>query len=98
MSYTKGYDLVTYATCLRSCAAGWAANHWGWQWGMWVQGAIGLSLALFCLATMKDSPKQSGYSAKSRHNPEDTKHDNGLNKRVEDKENTGRREAFIEVI
>ena len=41
--------------------AGWAANRLGWQWGMWLPGALGLAIALFCLATVRDSPEEAGY-------------------------------------
>jgi len=40
---------------------GYTAKHFGWQWGMWVPGAIGLSLALFTLAAVKDTPEEAGY-------------------------------------
>ena len=43
--------------------AGWAANRLGWQWGMWLPGAMGLAIALFCLAAVRDSPEEAGYHA-----------------------------------
>ncbi|KAG1666222.1 hypothetical protein FOA52_011522 [Chlamydomonas sp. UWO 241] len=41
---------------------GSVASAWGWQWGMWVPGCIGLSLALFSLAVVRDSPEEAGFS------------------------------------
>ena len=41
--------------------AGWAANRLGWQWGMWLPGALGLAIAFFCLAAVRDSPEEAGY-------------------------------------
>ncbi|KAG1671634.1 hypothetical protein FOA52_006865 [Chlamydomonas sp. UWO 241] len=41
---------------------GTVASAWGWQWGMWVPGFIGLSLALFSLAVVRDSPEEAGFS------------------------------------
>lgn len=37
------------------------ANKYGWQWGFWAPGAIGLSLALFSLAVVRDSPQEAGF-------------------------------------
>ncbi|GAX77747.1 hypothetical protein CEUSTIGMA_g5190.t1 [Chlamydomonas eustigma] len=80
---------------------GWAANHWGWQWGMWVPGAIGLTLALFCLAAVKDSPELAGYSVPSRQKiMQAAQNEKSLSAGMEEKDNTGMamREAFKEVV
>lgn len=37
------------------------ANHYGWRWGMWAPGALGLAIALFTLAVVRDSPTAAGY-------------------------------------
>jgi len=48
-------------------ATGWFANHYGWQWGMWVPGVTGLSLGLFCLGAVSDSPLEAGFRRVAQH-------------------------------
>jgi hypothetical protein len=40
---------------------GGCAKAFGWRWGMWVPGAIGLSVALFVLGAVRDRPTDLGY-------------------------------------
>jgi len=40
---------------------GTMAKHYGWQWGMWTPGLMGLALGLFALEVVKDSPEQAGF-------------------------------------
>jgi OPA family sugar phosphate sensor protein UhpC-like MFS transporter len=41
---------------------GGCAKSFGWRWGMWVPGAIGLSVALFVLGAVRDRPTDLGYA------------------------------------
>jgi sugar phosphate permease len=41
--------------------AGSAARSFGWKWGMWAPGAVGLVVGLFLLIAVKDSPEKIGY-------------------------------------
>ncbi|GBF99809.1 hypothetical protein Rsub_12562 [Raphidocelis subcapitata] len=41
---------------------GGCAKAFGWRWGMWVPGAIGLSVALFVLAAVRDRPTDLGFA------------------------------------
>lgn len=42
---------------------GGCAKAFGWRFGMWAPGAIGLSVALFVLAAVRDRPTDLGYPA-----------------------------------
>ena len=41
--------------------AGTAARNYGWRWGMWAPGAIGLVMGVLVLFLCKDSPESMGY-------------------------------------
>lgn len=43
--------------------AGTAARTFGWQWGLWAPGLIGIVVGLLILATLKDSPEAAGFPA-----------------------------------
>lgn len=42
---------------------GGCAKAFGWRWGMWAPGAIGLTVACFVLAAVRDRPTDLGYPA-----------------------------------
>lgn len=39
---------------------GAVAKHYGWQWGMWAPGMIGLVMGTALLFTLKDKPEDAG--------------------------------------
>lgn len=41
--------------------AGTAAKMFGWRWGMWVPGIMGLVMGFVVLAAVRDDPPQIGY-------------------------------------
>lgn len=41
--------------------AGTAARHYGWRWGMYAPGIVGIAVGLLILLIMKDSPESVGY-------------------------------------
>eukprot|EP00191_Tetraselmis_sp_GSL018_P003122 CAMPEP_0177601082 /NCGR_PEP_ID=MMETSP0419_2-20121207/14035_1 /TAXON_ID=582737 /ORGANISM="Tetraselmis sp., Strain GSL018" /LENGTH=525 /DNA_ID=CAMNT_0019094255 /DNA_START=772 /DNA_END=2349 /DNA_ORIENTATION=+ len=41
--------------------AGTAARMYGWQWGMWAPGAVGVVMGVLLLLTLRDSPESVGY-------------------------------------
>ena len=41
--------------------AGTAAKMYGWQWGLWAPGAIGVAMGLLILMGVKDSPESVGF-------------------------------------
>ena len=40
---------------------GWAARRYGWRWGMWAPGAVGLTVGILLLLGVRDSPESVGY-------------------------------------
>jgi MFS transporter, OPA family, sugar phosphate sensor protein UhpC len=40
---------------------GFAARTYGWRWGMWAPGAIGLVMGFLILAFVRDGPTSVGY-------------------------------------
>jgi sugar phosphate permease len=40
---------------------GSVAKAYGWRWGMWAPGLIGLAMALLVGAAVADSPQAAGY-------------------------------------
>jgi OPA family sugar phosphate sensor protein UhpC-like MFS transporter len=45
------------------CAAGGCAKAFGWRWGMWAPGLIGIAVGLAVLGTVRDRPQDCGYPA-----------------------------------
>lgn len=43
--------------------SGTAARSFGWRWGLWAPGIIGVSLGLLLLALLPSSPEKAGYKA-----------------------------------
>jgi MFS family permease len=41
--------------------AGLAAREFGWRWGMWVPGAMGILMGMYVLISTADSPESQGY-------------------------------------
>eukprot|EP00884_Botryococcus_braunii_P006797 jgi/Botrbrau1/16118/Bobra.7_2s0080.2 len=41
--------------------AGTAARTFGWQWGMWAPGIVGVTIGVLLLIAVRDSPEQCGY-------------------------------------
>lgn len=41
--------------------AGTAARHYGWRWGMYAPGVVGIAVGLLILLIMRDSPESIGY-------------------------------------
>ena len=41
--------------------AGTAAKMYGWQWGMFAPGCVGLVMGLFILLGVRDSPESAGF-------------------------------------
>eukprot|EP00898_Chlorokybus_atmophyticus_P000707 jgi/Chlat1/1637/Chrsp127S08673 len=42
--------------------AGYAAKHYGWRWGMYAPGLVGIVVGLLLLTAMKDSPESQGFA------------------------------------
>ena len=42
---------------------GYVAKEYGWRWGMWAPGTIGLVMAAVVYLAVKDSPQAAGYPA-----------------------------------
>lgn len=53
--------------------AGGFAKAYGWQWGMWGPGMIGLVVGLFVLVTCKDKPEDIGSPPVEPEAPKKTK-------------------------
>ena len=56
--------------------AGTAAKMYGWQWGLWAPGTIGLVMGLLILLGVKDSPESVGFApvdggSKAEDKPDD---------------------------
>ncbi|KAK9916786.1 hypothetical protein WJX75_006994 [Coccomyxa subellipsoidea] len=41
--------------------AGTAARYYGWKWGMWAPGLVGLAVGFILLFVVRDSPEQVGF-------------------------------------
>lgn len=41
--------------------AGAAAREFGWRWGMWIPGMLGLVMGVYVLLTTADSPEKLGF-------------------------------------
>ena len=46
---------------VRQVLVGWAARRYGWRWGMWAPGAVGLTVGILLLLGVRDSPVSVGY-------------------------------------
>ena len=50
--------------------AGLAAREFGWRWGMWVPGAMGILMGMYVLISTADSPESQGYPPVEAIEPE----------------------------